>query len=428
MTGEADHWFGSSPPHWTVAPVYARYEVQLGKMLNTEATRGDHLAPYLRNSDVQWDRVRIDDLPHMNFTPDQRKKFELRTGDLLVCEGGEVGRTAIWRGELPVCFFQKAVHRLRARKQTDLPRYLYYLMAAAAGRGAFVAGGNKSTIVHLTAEKLRVHRFPFPPLEEQRAIASFLDRKTAAIDELIKKKERLIELLQEKRQALITESVTKGLDPSVPMKDSGIEWLGEIPAHWRVVPSKWLFTESKRRAQPGDEQLSATQAYGVIAQAEFERLEGRQVVHSLLHLEKRKHVELDDFVISMRSFQGGLERAYATGCIRSSYVVLRPSAEVHVPFFASLLKSAAYIQALQATANFIRDGQDMNFGNFALVQLPLIPIADQQAIAKVLDTEIAWMDRLRAKLREGAALLQEYRQALITAAVTGKIDVSREAA
>jgi len=163
----------------------------------------------------------------------------------------------------------------------------------------------------------------------------------------------------------------------------------------------------------GDQQLSATQAYGVIPQADFERREGRQVVHAFLHLDKRKHVEVDDFVISMRSFQGGLERAWETGCIRSSYVVLRPSASAHPAFFGHLFKSTAYIQALQATSNFIRDGQDLNWGYFTQVDLPLVPLATQKAIAAFLDRKTAAIDALIEKKQKLLELLAEKRAALI---------------
>ena len=126
---------------------------------------------------------------------------------------------------------------MRPRSERELPRFFYYLMHSIAEQGVFAAGGNPNTTDHLTAVDLRHYRFPFPPTSEQRAIAAFLDRETARIDALVAKKERLIELLQEKRTALITKSVTKGLDPCAPMKNSGVEWLGEIPAHWEVKRS-----------------------------------------------------------------------------------------------------------------------------------------------------------------------------------------------
>jgi type I restriction enzyme S subunit len=114
----------------------------------------------------------------------------------------------------------------------------------------------------------------------------------------------------EKREALITHAVTKGVDAGVPMKDSGVEWLGQVPAHWDVVPATALFAESKERARDGDQMLSATQKYGVIPLAHFEEMERRQVTKANVNLEMRKHVEVGDFVISMRSMDGGLERAF----------------------------------------------------------------------------------------------------------------------
>ncbi len=206
-------------------------------------------------------------------------------------------------------------------------------------------------------------RFPFllPSVLEQRAIAAFLDRETARIDALVAKKERLIELLQEKRTALITRAVTKGLDPNVPMKDSGVEWLGEIPAHWEVLPSKQLFgLRNLRSFESGKAIDEGVQEYGVIYQDEFMALEGRRVVQVLTGQDILKHVEPGDFVISMRSFQGGIELSRNQGAISSAYVVLVPSRVVDPNYYAHLLKSRPYIQALQSTTNLVRDGQALN--------------------------------------------------------------------
>jgi type I restriction enzyme S subunit len=129
-------------------------------------------------------------------------------------------------------------------------------------------------------------------------------------------------------------------------------------------------------------------------------------------------VEKDDFVISMRSFQGGLERAWAPGCIRSSYVVLKPSPEARVDYFAHLFKSLDYIRALQATSNFIRDGQDLNFGNFCLVDLPLPPQDEQAAIARFLDHANRKIDGFIRAKRKLIGLLNERKQVIIHQAVT----------
>jgi type I restriction enzyme S subunit len=207
-------------------------------------------------------------------------------------------------------------------------------------------------------------------------------------------------------------------------KDSGLPWLGEVPVHWEIVRSKRLFRQRKEFANTEDQQLSATQAYGVIPQALYEKRTGYRVVKISMHLDKRKHVEADDFVISMRSFQGGLERAWAAGAIRSSYVVLEPSAEVSAGYFQHLFKSHQYINALRATSDFIRDGQDLNFGNFCGVALPLIPLQDQAAIARFLAWATNRLDRAIGAKRRIIALLQEQKQAIIHRAVTRGLDPS----
>ncbi len=265
--------------------------------------------------------------------------------------------------------------------------------------------------------------FPLPSIPEQTRIAAFLDAKTAEIDAAIAKQQRLIELLQEQKAILINRAVTRGLDPGARLRESGVAWIGEIPAHWEVKRSKWLFTPRKERARSDDIQLSATQAYGVISQQEYMDREGRRVTQITEHLDKRAHVEIDDFVISMRSFEGGLERAWASGCIRSSYVVLEPSPQVNVDFFTYLFKSQAYIEALRRTANFIRDGQDLNFNNFTLVDLPVIPYEEQQAIADYLRQATDDLARGVALIQREIELLSEYRSILISDAVTGKIKV-----
>jgi type I restriction enzyme S subunit len=272
-----------------------------------------------------------------------------------------------------------------------------------------------------------------PPIEEQTAIATYLDRKTAQIDRAVQIKQQQIDLLKERKQILIQNAVTRGLNPHAPLRDSGVEWIGEIPAHWEVRRSKFVFTQRKELARKDDIQLSATQAYGVIPQDVYEDRIGRKVTKVTLHLEKRKHVEIDDFVISMRSFQGGLERAWAQGCIRSSYVVLRPLEKISAGFYAYLFKCSRYISALQTTANFIRDGQDLNFENFSLVDLMIPPIEEQDAIAKHIETQSAKIDQTIALQQQQIERLKEYKVTLINSAVTGKIKVpgvvdNREAA
>lgn len=205
-------WLGDIPKHWQVVPLYARYKVSLGKMLDEKRITGEYLAPYLRNIDIQWDSINLEDLPEMDFPPKDRQKYQLTNGDLLVCEGGEVGRAAMWKGEMADCFYQKAVHRLRALHHKEVPRFFYYVLLATAKSGRFLAGGNPNTIDHLTATQLKHCKFCFPPHEEQSEIAEYLDQVTGRISSLVEKIKESVLTLQEYRGALISAAVTGKID------------------------------------------------------------------------------------------------------------------------------------------------------------------------------------------------------------------------
>lgn len=301
--------------------------------------------------------------------------------------------------------------------------YLYRLCQANAFVADVEAQSTGVSYPAINPSTLAAIKVPFPDFATQKAIAAFLDRETARIDKLIAKRSRFITLLKEARVAVVAHAVTQGIDASVELKDSGVEWLGQIPAHWQVVPPTALFTESKERARDDDQLLSSTQKYGVIPLAQFEEMEQRQVTLAVTKLEMRKHVEVGDFVISMRSMDGGLERAHARGCVRSSYSVLRAGSNIERRFYGSLLKSSLYIQALRQTANFIRDGQDMNFGHFRKVRLPKLDIQEQSAIADYIEAKTTRIDSLVTLTERSIDLLRERRAALITAAVAGQIDI-----
>lgn len=305
--------------------------------------------------------------------------------------------------------------------------YLYALTFADAFRqpGASEMLGSGG-LKRVPDEFTRNYRAAIPPPAEQTAIAAALDRETAHIDALIAKKARFIELLREKRQALITHAVTKGLDPNVKMRDSGVEWIGEVPEHWEIVQSRRMFFERRERARQGDVQFTASQKYGVIPQAEFMEREQRQVMLVAKGQDILKHIEPGDFLISMRSFEGGLEECMGTGSVSSAYVPLTPIKWVWNPFFKYLFKSNSYIQALQATSDLVRDGQALRFDNFSKVPLPHLSIDEQRAIAAHLDRSIARIDSLTSKTERSITLLKERRSALITSAVTGQIDLRGE--
>jgi type I restriction enzyme, S subunit len=166
-------WLGEIPSHWEITLLRLRYDQCLGKMVDAKQFAGEHATPYLRNVNVQWDRVNTDDLPLIDIAPHERKRFTVKPGDLLVCEGGDIGRCAFWDGRISICGFQKALHRLRPiDPERDHPRFLYYCMFNASKLGVFLADGSENTIAHLTGVKLRAHRFAFPPIDEQQAITN----------------------------------------------------------------------------------------------------------------------------------------------------------------------------------------------------------------------------------------------------------------
>jgi type I restriction enzyme S subunit len=201
-------------------------------------------------------------------------------------------------------------------------------------------------------------------------------------------------------------------------KDSGVEWLGEVPEHWTIIQSRRMFRARREAAREGDVMLTASQKYGMIPQAEFVEREGRRVVEVIHGKDNLIHVEPDDFVISMRSFQGGLEWCHHSGSTSFHYVPVTPIKFVVPAFFANLLKSERYISALRSTTNLIRDGQEIRYSNFVQVPLPVIPESEQLAIATFLDRETAKIDALIAEQQRLIELLQEKRQAVISHAVT----------
>jgi type I restriction enzyme S subunit len=206
-------WLSDVPEHWEVVALRMRYSVQLGKMLDTKRITGHHLVPYLRNTDVQWDRINSTNLPMMDILEREHERYLIKPGDLLVCEGGDVGRSAFWDGGLPICGYQKALHRLRPiSDEHECPRFLFYAMFAASKRELFIADGSENTIAHLTAEKLRRHRFAFPPRAEQEAIASHLDITLSELEHAVERATREIDLLREYRTRLIADVVTGRLD------------------------------------------------------------------------------------------------------------------------------------------------------------------------------------------------------------------------
>ena len=211
------------------------------------------------------------------------------------------------------------------------------------------------------------------------------------------------------------------------MKDSGIEWIGEIPEGWRTINPKALFTQRKDKAQKGERQLTSSQQYGILYQDDYMELTGSKVVTVEKDFDILKHVEAGDFVISMRSFQGGLEYSTKPGAISSAYIMLVPNLELVYPrFYRWILKSSVYIDALQRTTNMVRDGQAMRYSNFAQVRLFTLPLDEQKSRADFLDLECSSIDKILFKTRSSIEEYKKLKQAVITQAVTKGVRGERE--
>lgn len=204
-------WLGEMPEHSEIPALKMRYKVELGKMLDDKRITGADLVEYLRNVDVQWDDINFDDLPMMDISLAEYPRYTVKENDVLVCEGGEVGRAAIVKRLPGTIGFQKALHRLRAETPSESPRFIFYTLVWATHTGVF-SGEGSSTIAHLTAEQLRRYRFPQPPIDEQTEIASSLDSSICELQRMVKKVSTAIDYLSEYRTALITAATTGKID------------------------------------------------------------------------------------------------------------------------------------------------------------------------------------------------------------------------
>jgi type I restriction enzyme S subunit len=420
-------WLGDVPAHWEVK----RNKLFLREINDRSQDGTEDLLTVSQYTGVTRRRENVNEEETLLSRAASLIGYKrVRPGDLvmniMLAWNGSLGVSAVAGITSPAyCVF-------RANPTVDI-RYLHYLLRTPLFTGIF-----KTVSTGVVESRLRLYPEVFlrlysllPPQSEQSAIVRCLDYANRRIERYIRAKRKLISLLNEQKQVMINHFVTQGIEGSprqpIVTPHGRIPWLDSVPKHWQVQSSRRLFSARKELAQPGDVQLAATQAYGVIPQEEFEQRVGRRVVKIFMHLEKRRHVEKDDFVISMRSFEGGLERAWTSGCIRSSYVVLKPIIPIDVGYYSYLFKSAGYIQALRGTSNFIRDGQDLNYSNFCLVDLPVPPLDEQKAIADRLDRATESINVAINRASKEVDLIREYRTRLIADVVTGKIDV-REAA
>jgi len=416
-------WLGEIPAHWEVKRL--KYTVNL---INDKVENGDPDTPYIGLENIEsWTGKVIES----EFKPEaEGASNSFRKDDVLFGKLRPYLAKVMHARYHGICTSELMV--LRTHKH--YPRFLFYYMLSrsmvniidSSTYGVKMPRANWQFVGNLPAL--------LPSEVEQQAIADFLDRETARIDELIVRKKRLIELLQEKRTALISHAVTKGLNPDTPMKDSGVEWLGEIPAYWELKKLKWTVTSCKNGIW-GDEEDGENDVVCVRV-ADFDRtklgvVENGLTWRSISENDLQKY-KLQKGDLLLEKSGGGSQQPVGTvvlyeldyNAVCSNFIARMKVAEGYNARFLNYFHYTLYAAGVNVRSIKQTTGIQNLDAYYYLSELIAAPsIIEQQAIADYLDRETARIDTLISKINEAVQKLQEYRAALITAAVTGKIDV-----
>lgn len=273
----------------------------------------------------------------------------------------------------------------------------------------------------INASDLANIQIPVHPLKQQRAIADYLDRETARIDAFVVAKERLLGLLAEKRRTFITRAVTRGLDPNAPIRDFSIPWLGEIPAHWGIERARWLFHERDQRSETGEEELLTVSHFtGVTPRSEkdvnmfeAETKEGYKICHK------------GDLVINtMWAWMGAMGVSPLNGIVSPAYNVYKPNGQLEPGYVDALVRLPVFAKEVTRYSKGVWSSRLRLYPEgFFEVYLPVPPLEEQRTIINNITHEATKIDTLRTANERTIALLKERRAGLISAAVTGQIDV-----
>lgn len=429
-------WLGEVPEHWSVGSVKSGYDIKLGKMLQTQPISADDIEiPYLKARDVQWFSINLTSTVKMWASPRDIEQFSVSNGDLLVCEGGEGGRCGILTDQVNSHIIQNSLHRVRPRYGNSNV-FLQYTMRAVAEMGWFVAINNKATIAHFTHEKFGALRIPFPHLPEQRAIARFLDDANQRIQRYIEAKEKLVKLLEEQKQVIIQQAVTGQVDvrtdqPYPAYKDSGVEWLGEVPEHWEVRRMKTLsqirygLSQPPREVEDGLPLIRATNIWrGKIVETDMIYVDQDDVPDGRnAFLSEREIIVVRTGAYTADS--AIIPKAYGGAVAGYDMVVAITRA---LPEFIAFCLLANYIRNDQLIVTSTRSAQPhLNAHELGNASIFLPPLPEQRAIACYLGDSNERISAALAAVKREIQLFHEYRTRLIADVVTGKLDV-REAA
>ena len=433
--GSEVEWLGEVPSHWAVTRLKRACSI-FASNVDKRSVEGQDAVRLCNYTDVYYNDLIGATLPFMEATAtsDQIERFSLIAGDTIITKDSEspddIARSAYVLTTLPGVICGYHLSMVRPFPTAHGPFIKRYFDSAHA-RAYFHTNANGLTRVGLGQYSLDNAPLALPPLAEQVAIAAFLDLETAKIDALIKEQRRLIALLKEKRQAVISHAVTKGLDPHAPMKDSGVEWLGEVPAHWNIKPLKQLAAQGTSITygivQAGPD-IPDGVPYIRTSDMSGDQLPAEGYLRTSPEIDQayaRSKVSAGDLVIAIRATVGKplivpplLEGANLTqGTAKFS-----PSAIISARFAQLVLGSAG------ASSEFERISKGATFKEITLEMLrnfrvPVPPTGEQKSIVIAIDSQLRAFSELIDTAELSERLLTERRAALISAAVTGKIDV-----
>lgn len=422
-------WLGEVPEHWSVTAIKRNYSIVGGSTPKSE------ISAYW-DGEILWiTPADLSRLRGFNITESIRTITTdglnscganlVPAGTIVLSTRAPIGSIGIAATEL--CTNQGCKSLVPHSNQE--PRFLAYLLSIATLE--LNIRGKGTTFLELSADELGAFRVSIPPRREQRTLATFLDRETAKIDALVAEQEKLVALLKEKRQSVISHAVTKGLDPSVPMKDSGVEWLGEVPAPWEVRSIKNIvatpITDGPHETPNfPDEGIPFVSAEAVSSGTiNFEKIRGfisekDHQRYSLKYKPKR-----DDIFMVKSGATTGITTIVETDIdfnIWSPLAAIRCSKIAHPRYVLSYMRTKNFQEAVTLNWSFGTQ-QNIGMGVIENLAIPIPPIDEQKQIAQFIDSEATKTDALISEAQSAIALLQERRTALISAAVTGQIDV-----
>lgn len=301
------------------------------------------------------------------------------------------------------------------------PKFVQYLFKSYYFKEEFFRQGKG---IHLDLwstrwDQLKNINIPIPPLNEQKLIANYLDQKISKIDLLINKINQKIKLLKEQRLNLINKFTLSGLNYNSETKETGIEWIGLIPKHWSIIRSKYIFKNKSLKDFPNEPLLSVTQIQGVVMRSES----SLRVWNPENDISGYKLIEPGNFVISLRSFEGGLELSQIRGLVSPAYTVLERTRTIHEKYFWWLMKSKKFIVEINKHVSGIREGKNIGWDDFSNIYLTFPPIKEQIEISDFLVLKTTKIDKMIKNYHIKINLLNEYKNSIVSEVVTGKLNL-----